>query len=297
MSRLEQAESFVATVEAGSFTAAAKRVGLNKSALSRRVAELEARLGARLLNRSTRSLSLTEEGEVFYARARELLAEWDAAESELAASGGRLEGRVRVSVPLSYGLNRLSPILVDFMDAHPGVSLDIDFSDRKVDLIAEGFDLAVRISERLPDSELRARKLEIIAMMAAASPGFLEHHGTPESVADLAALPEIRYGLRPRSSWRVEDPDGRVRTLDMRPAHTVTNGDFAVRAAIAGQGIVVEPAFIVAEAVERGALVRLLPDHAFPTITAFTVRPPAVGGTARVRALVEHLARGCERAV
>ena len=295
MSRLEQAESFIATVEAGSFTAAARRMGLTKSAVSRRVSELEARLGVQLLNRTTRTLSLTREGERYLESAKGLLAEWDAAEAELRASGGRLAGRVRMSVPLSYGLNRLSPILIAFMAEHPEVSLDIDFSDRRVDLVGEGFDLTIRVSEALPDSELRARKLETIPMLAAASPKCLERHGIPDTVEAMSAMPEVRYGLRSQASWRVRTPAGAVETLEMVPAHRVTNGDFAVEAAVAGLGVVVEPEFILAEALAAGRLVRLLPDHTFPPITAFAVRAPTVRVPARVEALIEHIAKGCRR--
>ena len=295
MSRLEQAESLITTVEAGSFTAAARRMGLTKSAVSRRVSELEARLGVQLLNRTTRTLSLTREGERYLESAKGLLAEWDAAEAELRASGGKLAGRVRLSVPLSYGLNRLTPILVGFMAEHPEVSLDIDFSDRRVDLVGEGFDLAIRISEALPDSELRARKLETILMLAAASPNCLAAHGTPSTVAEMSVMPEIRYGLRPHASWRVQGPDGKAETLEMVPAHRVTNGDFAVEAAVAGLGVVVEPEFILGEAISSGQLVRLLPNHIFPAITAFAVRAPAVRVPARVEALIAHIAKGCQR--
>ena len=295
MSRLEQAESFIATVEAGSFTAAARRTGLTKSAVSRRVSELEARLGVQLLNRTTRTLSLTREGERYLESAKALLADWDAAEAELRASGGKLAGRVRLSVPLTYGLNRLTPILVGFMAAHPEVSLDIDFSDRRVDLVGEGFDLAIRISEALPDSELRARKLESIAMLAAASPDCLARHGTPDTVEAMSALPEIRYGLRAHSSWRVQGPDGKTQTLEMVAVHRVTNGDFAVEAAVAGLGVVVEPEFVLGGALASRRLVRLLPGHSFPPITAFAVRAPTVRVPARVEALIEHIAASCRR--
>lgn len=292
MSRFDQLEAFVRTVEAGSFTRAAQSLGVDKSAVSRRISDLEARLGVQLLHRSPRALTLTEEGRTLHARAEVLLADLAEAESETRAARGTLRGPLRISVPLSFGLNRLAPSLTAFAGAHPEVALDIDFSDRKVDILAEGFDLAIR-GGTLDDSSLRARKLTDVELIAAASPAFLEAYGVPTTVAELSRLPELRYGLRPRTRWEVTTPDGSMQTLDMDCGHRATNGDFLVRAAIAGQGVAIEPDFIIGEAIARGDLVRLLPDHAFPAIAMWAVYPPTRHLSARVRALIDHLVEGC----
>jgi DNA-binding transcriptional LysR family regulator len=268
---------------------------VDKSAVSRRVSDLEARLGVQLILRSSRQQSLTEEGQGLYARAQALLADWTEAENEARRATGALRGPIRLSVPLSFGLNRLSPILIDFMAAHPQISLDLDLSDRKVDIAQDGFDLVVRIGD-LPDSALRAGKIADVQMMAAASPDAFQGSGAPATLAALSALPEIRYGLRPRSTWQVQTPGGVTRTLEMECQHRVTNGDFAVRAAIAGLGVVIEPEFIVGPAIASGDLVRLLPDHSFPRISAYALWPPARHQSARVRALIDHMVAGCRSA-
>ena len=175
------------------------------------------------------------------------------------------------------------------MRANPGLSLDIDVSDRRVDLLQDGYDLVVRVGHSLPDSALRARKIGTHEMWVAGAPGFLEAHGRPDTVEALARLPDIRYGLRERQTWEVTRPDGRTATLDMRCAHRVTNGDIAARMAAEGLGVTVQPDFILADWVARGDLVRLLPDHAFPGLSAWAVWPEARYESARLRALVDAL--------
>ena len=285
-------QALLETVDRGSFTEAAARLGVAKSAVSRRVRDLEDRLGTPLLLRTTRSVSPTAEGAALAERARVLLADWDEAEGEVRASHGALHGPVRLSLPLSYGLNRLSPALVAFAGAHPEVALDLDLSDRKVDVVGEGFDLAVRLGELL-DSSLRARALESCRIVAAASPGFLEAHGVPESVEELRRLSELRYSLRARNGWTVRDPAGREHAVELASRHRATNGEILLDMARAGLGLAVEPDFILGPAIARGELVEVLPDHGFPTITAHVLMPPTRRLSRRVRALVDHLAAWC----
>lgn len=294
MSRYDQVEAFVRTVEAGSFTRAAATLHVDKSAVSRRVRDLERRLGVELLLRGGRALGLTPEGEALFGRAQELLADWQEAEGLARQSTDALEGTVRLSVPLSYGLAELSPVLARFATAHPGVELDVDFSDRKTDLLGEGFDLAVR-GGTLSDSSLRARALREVEMWAAASPAFVEAHGQPRDAAALATLPELRYSLRPKTRWRITDPGGAVHTVELPVLHRATNGDFIRDLAVAGLGVAIEPDFILAPALERGELVRLLPDHAFGAVAFHAVWPPKRHLPARVRALIDHLVAECGR--
>ena len=292
MDRYLQLQALVETLDRGSFTDAASRLGVAKSAVSRRVRDLEDRLGTPLLLRTTRSVAATPEGAALAERARVLLADWDEAEGEVRASHGALHGPVRASLPLSYGLNRLSPALTAFARLHPQVALDLDLSDRKVDVVGEGFDIAVRLGE-LADSSLRARRLETSRIQAAASPAFLDAYGTPTTVEELRRLPELHFALRPRTGWTVVDPEGREHHVELPGTHRATNGDILLDMAKAGLGLAVEPDFILAPALASGELVEVLPDHAFPTITAHVLMPPTRRLSRRVRALVDHLAEWC----
>ena len=179
MSRYEEIEAFVRTIEAGSFTQAAKQLGLSKSAISRRLSDLEERLGTQLILRTTRSLSLTEAGEALFQRAVGLLADWNEAEADTASESCALAGRIRLAAPLSFGVEYLGPAILDFLERHPDLTFDIDFSDRHIDLISEGIDVAIRIGQ-LNDSTLVARKLAPVAMLAAASPAYLKKRAIPK---------------------------------------------------------------------------------------------------------------------
>ncbi|MEM9602087.1 MAG: LysR family transcriptional regulator [Pseudomonadota bacterium] len=292
MSRFDEIAVFVRTVEAGSFTAAATQLGIGKSIVSRRIRELEQRLGAQLLVRSTRTQHLTDEGQALYERATELLAAWQDMESLGRVEDSPLAGRIRVSVPLSFGLARFGPALSSFCELHPDVHLDVQFSDRKVDLIAEGFDVALRIAD-LPDSTLKARKLETITHTAVASPVFLLQNGTPTRPADLTLMPELRFGLRERKRWPYVDTDGTVGEIELQARLSADNGEFLCDAACRGLGVVLLPRFIVDQAIERGDLVELLPDVDWYTLELFAVYPATRHLPQRVRALIDHLVDCC----
>lgn len=294
MSRFEEVEVFVRTVEAGSFTAAAEQLGLGKSIVSRRIGQLERRLGVQLMTRSTRTQHLTEEGRSLYERATELLGEWQDMESFGRAEGTPLSGRIRVSVPLSFGLARFGADFIAFSKRHPNVHCDVQFSDRKVDLIAEGFDLALRIAD-LPDSTLRARKLETIEHKAVASPALLAERGIPASVEELAEMPELRFGLRERKRWPYVDPEGSEGEIELQACLTADNGEFLCDAACRGLGVVLLPHFIVADALADGRLVELLPDHSWYRLELFAVYPATRHMPQRVRLLIDYLIESCAR--
>jgi DNA-binding transcriptional LysR family regulator len=180
MDRLEEMRTFVGVVEAGSITGAADRLGIAKSAVSRRLADLEERLSVQLFRRTTRRLDLTDTGRSFYERCLRILADAEEAEFAVSQEHGDLQGRLRVAVPLSFGLNHLGPAIDNFLRTHPGIEFDLDLNDRQVDLLAEGFDLAVRIAE-LEDSTPIARRLAPMRHVVGASPAYLAEHGTPHS--------------------------------------------------------------------------------------------------------------------
>ena len=194
MDRFEEMRVFAAVVDAGSFVGASGALEMSKAAVSRYVAELESRLGVRLLHRTTRKLSLTPEGEVFHARCRELLGGVDEAEAEITSRSGEASGLLRINVPFSFGLLHLAPLWVEFMALHPKVTLDVTLADRVVDLVEEGFDMAVRIA-RLPNSSLVSRPLTSTRMVLCASPAYLHARGQPTHPSELASHDVLAYSL------------------------------------------------------------------------------------------------------
>jgi DNA-binding transcriptional LysR family regulator len=257
MSKIQEMDSFVAVVDAGSFVGAAHARGVSKAAVSRHVGALEQRLGVRLLHRTTRRLSLTEEGRLFFDRAKELLESIDEAESQLTARSGEARGLIRVNAPVSFGALHLAPLWGPFADANPKVSLDVTLSDRVVDLVDEGYDLAIRITANL-DSSLVARKLASTRMVLCASPTYLQRHGSPAHPRDLAHHAVISYSYwSTRDEWHFTGPDGPA-SVRVAPRLHTNNGDTCRRAALAHHGIVLQPDFIVGADLRRGDLVEIL---------------------------------------
>jgi DNA-binding transcriptional LysR family regulator len=289
MDRFEDLRAFVQAVESGSLTRAAEALQVATSAVSRRIKELEGRLGTQLLQRTTRQMRLTAAGETFHARAVEILQALEEAEAEAGRESRTLTGPLRIAVPLSFGRSHLAPVLVEFAGAHPGLELDADFSDRVVDLVAEGYDLAVRIGN-LRDSSLIARKLLDVRMVVAAAPAFWQRHGMPADAAALGALPALCYtGSERVDSWRYLDPRGASGVVHMRATMRSTNGGFLREAAIAGLGVVMQPSFLLHEAVRDGRLVPVLCDHRWPAIAIHVVYPQTRHLSARARALIDML--------
>lgn len=290
MDRFDDLAAFVAVVEAGSFTAAAERLEVAKSAVSRRVSALEARLGAELLRRTTRRLSLTDGGAAFYERATRILADLDEAESALSEEQGELRGRLRLAIPLSFGLRHLSVPLCAFGRRHPRLALDVDFNDRRVDLVEEGVDVAVRIGH-LKDSTLIARKLFDARTVVCASPAYLAEFGTPATPDDLAGHSCMVYSnLKDPKRWAYVDTDGQRRSVAVGDGLSASSGDFLVRAAAAGLGIVMQPTFIAYEAIRDGQLEPILGDYGWPVTPGYAVYPPTRHLSLRVRAFIDFLA-------
>lgn len=292
MNRYEELEAFVRTIEAGSFTAAAGQLHVAKSAVTKRVQDLEQRLGVQLIIRSTRKLSLTDAGQDFFQRAIRLLADWKEAEAAISDAQTKLTGSIRLAMPLSFGLSYLGGALIRFQDLHPDISFDVDLSDRLVDLVAEGMDLAIRIGE-LPDSSLIARRIAPVTTHVVASPDYISRNGAPTAPEDLIAHPELRYSTRRQSRWSYRTPDGRSGTIEMKPRMLATNGGFLRDAAIAGQGVALLPDFIISDAVRSGKLVCLLPDCTWSELAVYAVYPPTRHLSARVRALIDFLVGQC----
>jgi DNA-binding transcriptional LysR family regulator len=288
MDRFQEMRTFVAVVEAGSFVRAAETLRLSKTATSRLVGDLEARLGVRLLNRTTRRLSLTQEGEVFLDRSRDALAVVEEAEAEVSARSGEAVGRLRVNVPFSFGVLHLAPLWPQFMARHPEVELEVALADRLVDLVDEGYDLAVRIA-RLPSSSLVSRRLAATRLVVCASPEYLRLHGAPAHPAELARHAVISYTLLAMGEqWEFVGPDGPV-VARVVPRLRSNSGDTCVAAALHHQGIVLQPSFLVGEALRSGALVEVMPAWRSIELGLYAVYPSRKHVAPKVRVLIDFL--------
>ena len=280
----------VSVVEAGSISAAAERLNLAKSAVSRRLSELEARLGVSLIHRTTRRLNLTDSGRAYYARCVAILADVEEAESALSQAHSALKGTLKVALPLSFGLLHLSPLIQAFMTEHPDVRFEIDFNDRQIDLMQEGFDLAIRVAT-LEDSSLIARRLAPIRHVVCASPGYLAHHGTPHAAADLARHLCLAYSnARDPGLWSYRGPGGESGQVRVPVRLAASSGEFLMLAALAGEGLVLLPSFYVHETLRTGQLLPLLTDHVWPELAAYAVYPPTRHLSNRARAFIDFLA-------
>ncbi|MBM6596141.1 LysR family transcriptional regulator [Microvirga pudoricolor] len=288
MTDLEDIRSFVEVVETGGFARAAKRLNVSKSIVSRRIGRLEADLGVRLLSRTTRGISPTEAGLEFKLRGERILADLAAATEAVAQHGSEVMGHLRISLPMGFGIRHVAPVLAEVAARHPRLEIEASYSDRFVDLIAERFDLAIRIGS-LKDSTLVGRRIAPIGVAIVASPAYLARHGRPDRPEDLIAHECLLYtGSADRELWRFR---AGKRWIDVRPQGRMRsdNGDAIMRYAMAGLGIAALPTFIVTDAVRDGSLVPLLTDYEMPGGAIYAVRPPGAQVPARVRVVIDAL--------
>jgi len=279
---------FARVVEASSFTGAARRLGMSKAAVSKQVSRLEERLGARLLNRTTRRLSLTEVGAAFYERCARIVAEAEDAELAVTRLHAEPRGTLRVDAPVNFGLRYLAPVLPDFMARHPDLAVDITFNDRFVDLIDEGYDMAVRIAH-LADSSLIARKLAESRRVVCAAPSYWDRHGRPTVPADLAGHNCFDYSyLTTRNEWRFRGPEGPLAVRVSGTLHS-NNGDVLRAAAVAGLGVVLMPVFMAHDDLAAGRLEPVLHGFEEPPPGIYAVYPHNRHLSAKVRAFVDYL--------
>ncbi|MBI2239841.1 MAG: LysR family transcriptional regulator [Magnetospirillum gryphiswaldense] len=287
MDQLAALNAFVATVEAGGFSQAARRLGVSKSLLSRQVAHLEAELGVRLLQRTTRRLSPTEAGELYFQRAQRILLDLEEAASEVGQLQTAPRGKLRVSAPMSFGVLHLTPALPSFLAACPELELELSLSDRFVDLIEEGVDVAVRIG-RLSDSSLIARHVAPIRRAVCASPAYLARCGTPAVPTDLAAHACLSHiGMGP-AEWRFAI-GGKLETVRVQSRLSAGNGEALRILALAGLGLVYLPTFFVGDDLRSGALVSVLEDYVPQDSALYGVYPHSRHLSAKVRAFLDFL--------
>ena len=289
MDLLAATRVFVQVVDSGSFARAAQALDLSNAVVTRQVAALEAHLGARLLNRTTRRMSLTDAGEDFHGRARSILEQF--AEAEVVAAQGTRSpvGLLRLSAPLSYGISRLAPVLARFRDRHPQLRLDVDLSDRRVDLANEGVDVALRIATRL-DPGIVSRRIVALDAVVCAAPSYLQRRGRPRKPAELAEHDTLSFSyLWAGDEWPFTGPDGRRERVRVDPSVHSSNGELLRELAIAGGGIILQPRFIVEQALRAGALVPLLEPYRTLDLNLYAVYLSQHFLPSKVRVFIDFL--------
>lgn len=291
MDTLTRMRAFIEVVEAEGFSAAARRIGRSKALLSKYVRELEDELGALLLNRTTRQFSLTEAGHIYYRRAQELVKEIDSLAETVRDSSGDVRGRIKLSAARTFADSFIGQSLIDFAAAHPEITLEIHLDDRFVDLVEEGFDLAIRIT-RMEDSSLIARRLAAMSVKVCASPALVERYGAPRHPQELAAIPCIvDTNSRYRGNWPFVDEAGAPLSVSV-PSRLEANSPLVARAAaVAGLGFAMLPDFVAQPELESGRLVCVLEGWTRSDAGIFAVYPHRRYLPAKVRVFVDYLAQ------
>jgi DNA-binding transcriptional LysR family regulator len=290
MDRLTEMEAFATVVDQGGFTDAARKMGISKSAVSKHVSSLEARLGARLLNRTTRRVSPTEIGLAYYDRARRVLNDAGEADALVTSMQSEPSGLLRISVATDFGVNHLSPVLGEFLADFPEVTVNMVLNNRYVELISEGFDLAIRIGE-LEDSTLRARKLTESSKRMVGAPSYFEKFGRPSRIDDLNEHKLLHYSNQANSVvWKLTAPSGEKRQIRTAGWLTVNDGQSLLNAAISGLGIAYLPSYLCASAMEQGLIEEAIPDLPVETQGIYAVYPPGRFTQPKVRAFIDFLA-------
>ncbi|MGH1351697.1 MAG: LysR family transcriptional regulator [Methyloligellaceae bacterium] len=290
MSELEEIRVFVQLVESSNATRAAEKLGVAVSAVSRRMKDLETRLGVQLLNRTTRRMNLTEAGAIYFRRCRQIIDDFEEAQSEVSQLSRNFTGGLRIAAPMSFGQAHLLPAIASFMHQYPNMNIDLDMNDRQVNLVEEGVDVAIRVGE-LKDSSLMARRLASISFAVTASQGFLDRYGVPATPADLSGMPALCYSnLSTPGAWDYVSKDGEKGQVRVEPRMLINNGDAIREAAISGLGIACGPTFIVHSALERGLLKPVLQDWNWGDVNLYAIYPPTRHLSARVRLFIDFLA-------
>ncbi len=282
-------QAFVAVVDKGNFVSAAEMLDTSTAAISRQISGLESHLGVRLLHRTTRRLSLTDTGQEFYSRAQTILSDIAEAESIAGQTVLQPKGILRISAPLSYGTHELSHLLTGFRRRYPDLQLNIDLSDRVVDLANEGIDVALRISRTLT-SQLIARKLHEIPMYVCASPAYLKKHGTPKTPEDLTGHAILNYSyLSTGDNWSFTHTNGDEVHIRVHPTVHATNGALLTTLALDDGGIIIQPDFILKPYLERGELVPILTDWSMGTFSLYAIYLSRKHLSAKVRAFIDYM--------
>lgn len=288
MDTLTSMRVFTNVVDAGSFSGAADRLNMSRAMASKYVINLEDHLATRLLNRTTRRLSLTESGAAYYERCVQIISDVQEAEQAAGQLTSTPRGTIKITMPVAYGLHRLGPVIADYVHRYPDVKLEISLNDRRLDLVEEGFDLAIRIGT-LPESGLIARKLAVDRTVVCASPAYLQQHGIPKVPADLARHSCLGYTYTSSGdewSLRSAEMDAAIRIAGSIKAN---NGDMLRLAALNGAGVIFQPLFIVQDDLHAGRLVQILGDYTSKDLGIYAVYPSRKHLSAKVRTFVDFL--------
>lgn len=292
MDRLISMAVFVSAVEEGSLVSAARRFALSPSMAGKHVAAIEQQLDVRLLQRSTRRLKLTEVGRAYYKRCKHILQEYDDANREARDAQQIVRGMLRVAAPTTFGTMHLGELVASYLTAYPDVSIETTLSDRYVDLLADGIDVAIRIG-RLKDSDLVARRLAPCRMLFCAAPSFLTQHGVPRNVEQLRQAPRLAFTESVSvGDWALTDTDGETRFVDGPLRLAANDMRMLLDAALAGLGVAYGPSFVFGQAIARGDLRLLMPDHKTTELAIYAVYPTKRHVSLAVRRFIEHLSAG-----
>lgn len=290
MGQLEDMALLIRIIEAGGIGKAADQLNMAKSAVSKRLKELESRLGTQLLSRTTRKSALTEAGSLYYQRAISIIDEVAELNAQTHGIKTSLSGTLKITMPLSFGLLHLTPIIDEFSQLHPKLNLQIDFVDRHIDLLAEGYELAIRIAE-LKDSSLQARRLTPIHHVLCASPDYIKKHGSIETLAQLSNQNFLQYGNSAQGKLTLTDDKGKPHTVQLNTIMKANNGDFLKTMAVNSKGICYLPSFITYQAIQAGQLVPLMTNYQLATMHAYAVYPQTRFLSERCRSLIDFIAQ------
>ena len=289
MERLDCDRMLVAVMELGSFAAAAERLGTSSGQASKLISRLESQLGVQLLKRSTRALFPTEIGQAYFERIKSILDEFDALDASVRQASGKPSGRLKLTAPLTFGTHNLAPVLIAFAKEYPEIELDVSFSDRTVNIVDEGFDLALRIG-KLNDSSLIARRLSDIRIIVAASKAWLDKHGAPDDLHQLAEHDcIIDTNFRDPFNWQFQDENSRILSVAVTGRLRFANAEACLKAAQAGMGVVRLPTFIAGDHLRSGAIIPLFREYEMPPLGLYAVYPPARHLAHKVRTLTDFL--------
>lgn len=291
MDRLQSMRVFAKVVEQGSFAAAAQSLQLSNAVVTRHVADLEDHLGTRLLNRTTRKLSLTETGHAYLERVLQILQEIEDAEAIASAQSSKPAGTLRIYSHLGFGQIQLAQMLPDYAAQYPEVTLDVTLSDRTVDLVEDRFDIGIFMNVQKFDASMIARQLAVAEVVLCASPEYVKRHGAPETLQDISRHASLNFSYEQlRHSWPVTGPDGEVVNIPIASRLMSNNGDLLRHCALAGMGIMIRPSFALGDDLVAGRLVRVLPHHRLGRITVVLVYPSRRLLSAKVRTFVDFMA-------
>lgn len=290
MDRLTAMEIFVRVVKDGSFSAAARSLNMSKSAVSKYISELEDRLSVRLLNRTTRRLSVTDMGRAYHERCLQILSDVAEIETAVSAETRKVSGMLRIAAPVTFSVKHLGAPLSEFLSRYPEIEVDLQLNDRRADIVEEGFDVAVRIARQLTDSSLIAAKLATSRAVTCASPAYLKKHGTPRTPLDLMTHNCLRYSnMGPVLEWNFLSPQGEPIAVRISGTIIANNGEVLREAALDGQGVITGPSFLTGDAIRDGRLVEILTEYAQAPFGIFAVYPHNRHLSAKVRSFVDFL--------